>query len=361
MEKVYNFSAGPAMIPHEVLKKAQAEMLNYNNSGMSVMELSHRGKDFTNILNKAEELLRELMQIPDNYKVLFVQGGASAQFAMIPMNFSKNKKADYIDTGIWSKKAIAEAEKTMQVSVLLSGKSNNYTTIPDISNLKIDSEADFLHITTNNTIAGTQYHQLPKSNEVPIIADMSSDILSKHYQVSDFGMIYAGAQKNIGPSGFAVSIIREDLLERCSESIPNIFNYKKIADNGSMYNTPPTYGIYICKLVLEWLKEQGGVPAISERNDQKAALLYDFLDNSQLFRSPVSVESRSKMNIPFTTDSDEMDSLFIQEASAQGLMQLKGHRTVGGMRASIYNAMPIEGVEALLSFMKKFERNNATY
>lgn len=361
MEKVYNFSAGPAMIPQEVLKKAQAEMLNYNNSGMSVMELSHRGKDFTHILNKAEELLRELMQIPDNYKVLFVQGGASAQFGMIPMNFSKNKKADYIDTGIWSKKAIAEAEKTMKVSVLLSGKSNNYTAIPDISNLKIQPEADFLHITTNNTIAGTQYHHLPKSIEVPIIADMSSDILSKHYQVSDFGMIYAGAQKNIGPSGFAVSIIRQDLLERCSESIPNIFNYKKIADNGSMYNTPPTYGIYICKLVLEWLKKQGGVSAISEINNQKAALMYDFLDNSQLFRSPVSVESRSKMNIPFTTDSDELDSLFIQEASARGLMQLKGHRTVGGMRASIYNAMPIEGVEALLSFMKKFERNNATH
>lgn len=358
MDKLYNFSSGPAALPNEVMLQAQKEFVNFNKSGLSIMEMSHRGNEFGEVIEGARELMRELMQIPNSYEVLFMHGGASTQFALVPLNFSINKKACFIDTGVWSEKAINEASKSIKVQILASSKDECYTQIPDYDINDIESETDYLHITTNNTIYGTCYTEIPQCMEVPLIADMSSDILSKPYNIHQFGMVYAGAQKNIGPSGVAVCIIRKDLLEKVSDMIPNIFSYKKFAENHSMYNTPSTFSIYMCKLVLEWLKKKGGVEAIYPINLQKAKLLYDFIDNSSLFHSYVKPEHRSIMNVPFFTGNKALDEVFIQEANKNGLMQLKGHRTLGGMRASIYNAMPYEGVKALVAFMKKFEMDH---
>ena len=356
MNSVYNFSAGPAMLPPPVLEMVQKELRDYRNSGMSIMEMSHRGPQFTEVLEQAIALFREVMQIPDNYKVLFLQGGASLQFTMVPLNFAGGtaSKTGYVDTGVWSDKAIKEAQKLTPVEVLASSKEENYNYIPKVDLSKANG-LDYLHITTNNTIYGTRFPEIPLPAGIPLIGDMSSDILSKVYDVSQFGMIYAGAQKNIGPSGVVVAIIREDLLDRCKSTLPSMLNYKTIADNNSLYNTPNTFGIYVCKLVLEWLKEMGGIPVMEERNIQKAALLYDFLDNSTLFSATVQPPYRSIMNVPFITGDPSLDAQFITGAEAAGLTQLTGYRTVGGMRASIYNAMPIEGVQALVAFMKSFE------
>ncbi len=356
MNSVYNFSAGPAMLPPPVLEIVQKELRNYGNSGMSIMEMSHRGPQFTEVLEQAIALFREVMQIPDNYKVLFLQGGASLQFTMVPLNFAGGtaSKTGYIDTGVWSDKAIKEAQKLTQVEVLASSKDKNYNYIPQVDVSKA-AGLDYLHLTTNNTIYGTRFPELPLPAGIPLIADMSSDILSRNYNVSDFGMIYAGAQKNIGPSGVVIAIIREDLLQRCNPALPSMLSYKTIADNNSLYNTPNTFGIYVCKLVLEWLKEMGGIPVMEAMNLKKAALLYDFLDNSALFSATVQPPYRSIMNVPFVTGNPNLDAQFIAEAESAGLTQLTGYRTVGGMRASIYNAMPIEGVEALVAFMKAFE------
>ncbi len=357
-QRIYNFSAGPAALPHSVLQKVQKELLNYDNTGMSVMELSHRSAAFTQIINTATALIKELMQVPDNYKIIFVQGGASVHFALAPMNFANNKNADYADTGLWSYKAIKEAQKLIKVNTITTSRNDNYSFIPQIHKENISKQADYVHITTNNTIYGTQYTDVPDTGNVALIADMSSDILSKTYDISKFGMVYAGAQKNIGPSGFSICIIREDLLVRCPDDIPSIFNYKTIADNDSLYNTPPTFGIYVCGLVLQWLKEQGGVSTMEQINREKSALLYDFLDNSKLFKATILPPYRSIMNIPFTSGTESIDAQFVSNAEANGLKQLKGHRTVGGMRASIYNAMPLEGVKALIDFMKRFEMEN---
>lgn len=358
MSRVYNFSAGPAAIPEAVLQKAQAELLDYGHSGMSIMEMSHRGNAFTQVLDEATELLRELMQVSEDYDILFIPGGASAQFALIPMNFVVNKQADYVDTGVWSTKAINEAGRILDVNTIASSKDADYNYIPTLDTATFNPNADYFHITTNNTIYGTCYDTLPNTGKVPLIGDMSSDILSKEYDVSRFGMIYAGAQKNIGPAGLAICIIRKDLLDRCSSSLPNVFNYRTIAENESMYNTPPTFGIYMCKLVLEWLKAQGGVAAMEQVNLEKAACLYDFLDNASLFKSTVQPPFRSIMNVPFVTGSEALDAQFLKEAEQAGLTQLKGHRTTGGMRASIYNAMPLAGVQALVAFLKRFEMAN---
>jgi phosphoserine aminotransferase len=358
MNRVYNFSAGPSMLPLPVLEKAQKELLEYQNTGMSVMEMSHRSGAFQNIISEAESLLRNLMNIPDNYKVLFVQGGASLQFSMVPLNLFQNKKADYIHTGSWSKKAIAEAKKYGDVSVVASSEDKHFTYIPTVHQGMLDPGADYVHITTNNTIEGTVFKEIPDTGHVPLVADMSSNILSQEYDVSKFGIIYAGAQKNIGPAGLTVVIIREDLIGNAAPTCPVMLDYKIHAENDSLYNTPPTYSIYMAKLVFEWLTDLGGVPAIEEINRNKAKLLYDFLDESQLFASPVSPESRSIMNIPFTTPSPELDAAFLKGAKDRGLETLKGHRSVGGMRASIYNAMPIEGVQKLVAYMKEFEQSN---
>ncbi|WP_028401604.1 3-phosphoserine/phosphohydroxythreonine transaminase [Ectobacillus panaciterrae] len=358
MKRIYNFSAGPSMLPLPVLEKAQKELLDYRNTGMSVMEMSHRSGAFEEIISEAEALLRELMSIPDNYKVLFVQGGASLQFSMVPLNLFRNKKADYIHTGSWSKKAIAEAKKYGDVSVVASSEDKKFTYIPDVHRALLNQDADYVHITTNNTIEGTVFAELPDTGHLPLVADMSSDILSKHYDVSKAGVIYAGAQKNIGPAGLTVVIIREDLIGHADPTCPVMLDYSTHAANDSLYNTPPTYSIYMAKLVFEWLKELGGVPAIEEINRSKAKLLYDFLDESKLFASPISPESRSLMNIPFTTPSSELDAAFLKGAKERGLETLKGHRSVGGMRASIYNAMPTEGVQKLVEYMQEFERNN---
>jgi phosphoserine aminotransferase len=359
MERVYNFSAGPAVLPVEVLKKAASEMLDYKGSGVGVMELSHRGKEFTNIIQTAERHLREIMGIPDNYKVLFLQGGASLQFAMIPLNLmTKNKKADYVHTGQWSKKAIQEAKKYGEVNIVASSESDNFTRIPKLSPETFSKDADYFYIVTNNTIYGTVYKQLPDTGKVPIVADMSSNILSEAIDVSKFGVIFAGAQKNIGPAGVTIVIIRDDLMGAPLEHVPTLLNYKTHSDAGSLYNTPPTYSIYVAGLVFEWIKEKGGLSAIAKVNNQKAQILYDYLDNSQMFSSPVEKNSRSIMNVPFVTGNAELDVKFIKEASAIGLKTLKGHRTVGGMRASIYNAMPIDGVKTLVKFMAEFEKEN---
>lgn len=347
------------MLPLPVLEKAQKELLNYKGSGMSVMELSHRSQLFTEIITEAEQLLRELMQIPDNYKVLFLQGGASQQFAMVPMNIlTKSKKADYVVTGSWSQKALNEAKKFGDIRVIASSEENNFTYIPKIDPSMIDEEADYVHITTNNTIEGTAFRDIPDTGDVPLVADMSSNILSEEIDVSKFGIIYAGAQKNIGPAGLTVVIIREDLIGQAPESVPTMLNYKTHSDKGSLYNTPPTFAIYMAKLVFEWLKEIGGLQEIGKRNEEKANMLYQFIEKSNLFQSPVQKESRSIMNIPFVTGSSELDAKFVKEAQAKGLETLKGHRSVGGMRASIYNAMPVEGVEKLVAFMEQFEKNN---
>ncbi len=359
MARAYNFSAGPATLPEAVLKKAAAEMTDYQGSGMSVMELSHRGKEFTAIIETAEANIRELMGIPENYKVLFLQGGASMQFASIPLNLmTKNKKADYVHTGQWTKKAIAEAKKYGEVNVVATAEEDNFTSIPTLDPKTFTKDADYFYIVTNNTIYGTAYNELPDTGNVPLIADMSSNILSEPIDVTKFGVIFAGAQKNIGPAGVTLVIIREDLVGQACKDVPTLLNYKSQVDAGSMCNTPPTYGIYLAGLVFEWIKENGGLDAMKKRNEEKAAVLYDFLETSKLFNCPVKKENQSLMNVPFVTGNDNLDAKFIKEAAAANLKTLKGHRTVGGMRASIYNAMPKEGVVALVEFMKKFEQEN---
>ena len=360
MSRVYNFSAGPSMLPEEVLKKAAAEMLDYEGSGQSVMEMSHRSKVFDSIIKGAEALLRELMNIPDNYKVLFLQGGASTQFAAIPLNFMNGSgKADYVITGQWAKKACAEAQKYGEVNIVASSADKTFSYIPKLDKSIFTPDADYFYICMNNTIYGTVYHELPDTGNVPLIADISSCFLSEPLDVTKFGMVYGGAQKNVAPAGLTICIIREDLLGKARDITPTMLNYQIQADNNSLYNTPPCYTIYICKLVLEWLKENGGLTAMQERNVKKAKLLYDYLDNSKMFHGTVVPEDRSLMNVPFVTDSDELNAKFVKEAEAAGLVNLKGHRTVGGMRASIYNAMPYEGVKALVEFMEKFEKENS--
>lgn len=358
-QRVFNFSAGPGVIFEEVLQKAADEMLNQGGSGMSVMEMSHRSKPFETIIFGAEALLREIMKIPDNYKIMFLQGGASSQFAMVPMNLMKNKKADFILTGQWAKKAFSEAKKYGECRVVASSEDKVYSYIPKTSPSDFDKDADYVHICLNNTIYGTKFPQLPDTNGIDIVCDMSSSILSEPVDVSKYAVIFAGAQKNMGPAGLTVVIIREDLIsESLDNSVPTMFNYKTHIDNDSMYNTPPTYAIYICKLVLEHIKALGGLEAMKEINEKKAKILYDFLDSSKMFKATVQAPFRSMMNVPFVTGDKELDAKFIKEASVNGFVNLKGHRTVGGMRASIYNAMPIEGVKALVEFMKKFEQEN---
>lgn len=353
---IYNFSAGPAILPQEVLKKAQASLLNYEDSGMSIMELSHRSSLFLDVINQAEQLLRDLMKIPENYKVLFMQGGASLQFSMIPLNFAQHKKALYVHTGAWAKKAIQAAKMVpnVEVEVIATGEATNFTAIPSLPE-ELDQEAAYVHITTNETIGGVAFQTIPDTQDIPLIADMSSNILSNDYQVEDFAMIYAGAQKNIGPAGLTVVIIREDFLNDTPIFSP-MLDYAVQAKNESMYNTPPTFAIYMAGLVFEWLKEQGGVPAILKKNQEKANVLYDALEASNLFSSPVDPASRSLTNIPFVTGDDAIDKLFVKEATAAGFENLKGHRSVGGMRASLYNAFPLEGVQALVEFMHTFEQ-----
>lgn len=358
MERFWNFSAGPSTLPVPVLEKAAKELVVYNNAGMSVMEMSHRSKVYLEIIQSAEKLLRELMSVPDNYKVLFLQGGASTQFAMVPLNLFVNKKADYVKTGQWAKKAISEAGRYGEVNVVASSEDKTFSYIPELDKSKFSPDADYFHITLNNTIYGTRFTQLPDTGNVPIVTDMSSNILSEVVDVSKFGLIYAGAQKNIGPAGVTVVIIREDLIGHALDITPTMLNYKIHAENDSMYNTPPTYGIYVAKLVFEWLKENGGIPAMQKINEEKAAILYNYLDDSSLFKGTVAAKDRSLMNIPFITGNDELDSKFVKEAEKAGLVNLKGHRSVGGMRASIYNPMPIEGVKVLVDFMKKFESDN---
>ena len=359
MARVYNFSAGPAVLPESVLKKAASELVEYQDSGMSVMEMSHRGKHFEKIINDTEAVLRDIMNIPSNYKVLFLQGGASLQFAMVPMNlFGKTKKCDMIHTGTWTKKAMAEAKRFGTVNILASSEDKKFSYIPKVDKSKYSPDADYFYICSNNTIEGTRFATFPDTGNVPLVADMSSNILSELMDVSRFGIIFAGAQKNIGPAGLTIVIIREDLVGHPLDITPTMLDYKTHVDDGSMFNTPPTYCIYIAKLVFELIKEQGGIPGIEAVNKKKAALLYDYLDASKLFKATVPVEDRSIMNIPFVTGSDEIDAKFIKEATAAGLVTLKGHRSVGGMRASIYNAMPLEGVQKLVQFMEKFEKNN---
>lgn len=360
MSRVYNFSAGPSMLPLEVLEKAQAELLDYKGSGQSVMEMSHRSKVFDDIIKEAESLFRELMNIPDNYKVLFLQGGASTQFAAIPLNFmQKNKKADYIITGVWAKKAFQEAQKYGTPRAVASSADKTFSYIPKVSKEDIDPEADYVYYCMNNTIYGTKFPYIPETGNVPLIADISSCFLSEPLDVTKFAMVYGGAQKNVAPAGLVVAIIREDMLGNAADITPTMLNYKIQADADSLYNTPPCFTIYMCKLVLEWIKEQGGLEAIKANNVKKAGILYDFLDNSKLFKSVIPVEDRSLMNIPFITGNEELDAKFVKEATAAGFINIKGHRTTGGMRASCYNAMPIEGVEKLVEFTKEFEKANS--
>ena len=346
------------MLPQSVLEKAQKELLNYADSGMSVMELSHRSGLFTDIIQKAEETLRRLMGIPDNYKVLFLQGGATLQFSMVPMNLKRNGKAGYVNTGSWSKKAMNEAKKFLEVEVIASSEDENFTYIPQLDKEMFDPEYDYIHITTNNTIEGTVFTEIPDTGDIPLVADMSSNILSEEIDVTKFGLIYAGAQKNIGPAGLTIVIIREDLIGNAEADCPVMLDYKTHSDSGSLYNTPPTFPIYMASLVFDWLEELGGIQAMEEINHKKAAILYDFLDQSEFFTSPVAKNSRSLMNIPFVTPTKELDALFLEEAKANGLETLKGHRSVGGMRASIYNAMPITGVERLVEVMADFEKKH---
>ncbi|WP_097026943.1 3-phosphoserine/phosphohydroxythreonine transaminase [Clostridium peptidivorans] len=359
MSRVYNFSAGPAVLPEEVLKEAAEEMLDYHGIGMSVMEMSHRSKAFEEIIGGAEKSLRDLMSIPDNYKVLFLQGGGYQQFAMIPMNLMKNKVADYINTGQWAKKALLEAKIYGKVNVIASSEDKDYSYIPNLKGLKISDDADYVYICHNNTIYGTKYNELPDTGDRILVADMSSDILSEPIDVTKYGLIFAGAQKNIGPAGVVIVIIREDLItEDVLPGTPTMLKYKTHADNNSLFNTPPAYGIYICDKVFKWIQNKGGLEAMKKINEEKAAILYEYLDSSSMFKGTVVKKDRSLMNVPFITGSDELDAKFVKEAKAAGFENLKGHRTVGGMRASIYNAMPIEGVKALVEFMKKFEEEN---
>ena len=360
MDRVFNFSAGPSTMPESVLKQAAAEMLNYKGSGMSVMEMSHRSKVFIEIADNSHALLKEIMNIPDNYKILFLQGGASLQFAMIPLNLmTANKKIDIMDTGNWAAQAIKEAKRFGEVNIVASSKETNYDHIPELDPAKFDSAADYFHITSNNTIYGTRMtNNWPDTGDVPIVCDMSSNILSEVYDVSKFGLIYAGAQKNMGPAGVTAVIIREDLLARTPEELPTMMKYSTHVNADSMYNTPPTYALYLLGLVCQWVKDLGGVAAMQKINEEKAKILYDAIDDSKLFKGTVAVKDRSLMNITFVTGNEELDSKFVKEAEKLGMVNLKGYRTVGGMRASMYNAMPVEGAKALAEFMKKFEVEN---
>lgn len=361
MKRVYNFSAGPSMLPETVLRRAADEMLDYKGFGQSVMEMSHRSSEYEGIISSAESLLREVMGIPRNYKVLFLQGGAASQFAMVPLNLmNRNKKADFVLTGQWATKAYKEAARYGEANLVASSKDKTFTYIPELDPATFSKDADYFHICMNNTIYGTVYTKLPETGNVPLVADVSSCILSTPIDVSKFGLLYAGAQKNMGPAGLTTVIVREDLIGNAMEFTPTMLNYKTHADNGSMYNTPPCYSIYICMLVLDWIKNTvGGLAEMEKINRKKAGLLYDFLDSSKLFHGTVVPKDRSLMNIPFVTGNPEMDAKFVAEAKAEGFVNLKGHRTVGGMRASIYNAMPVEGVEKLVALMTEFERKNA--
>lgn len=356
MTTIYNFAAGPAVLPKEVLETARDEVLDWHGCGVSVMEMSHRGKEFAQILHEAESDFRELLAIPSNYKVLFLQGGATQQFAMIPMNLLGNKTStDYLNTGIWSQKAIDEASKFCHVNVVASGADKNFTYAPAQSEWKLNKDAAYVHYTSNETIGGVEIFWTPQTGDVPLVADMSSHILSRPIDLSQYGLIYAGAQKNIGPAGLTIVIVREDLIGHAKVGTPTMLDYKTHADNDSMYNTPPTYGIYMAGLVFKLLKKQGGLAAMEQRNIAKAKMLYDYLDASDFYHSPVAYENRSRMNVPFTLKNSSLDEAFLKQAQVRGLLQLKGHKLVGGMRASIYNAMPIEGVQALVTFMREFE------
>ena len=361
MKRVYNFSAGPSVLPEQVLRRAADEMLDYQGSGQSVMEMSHRSKVYEGIIHSAESLLREVMAIPSNYKVLFLQGGASTQFAMVPMNLMTGSgKADFVLTGQWATKAQKEAARYGTANIVASSKDKTFSYIPELDPSTFTKDADYFHICLNNTIYGTKYHTLPETGDVPLVADVSSCILSEPIDVSKFGLLYAGAQKNMGPAGLTVVIVREDLVGHAMEITPTMLNYQTHVDNGSMFNTPPCYSIYICMLVLDWLKNEiGGLEEMKKINEKKAGILYDFLDQSKLFHGTVVKKDRSLMNVPFVTGNEEMDAKFVKEAAAADFVNLKGHRSVGGMRASIYNAMPTEGVEKLVEFMKAFEKNNA--
>ncbi len=359
MSRPYNFSAGPAMLPAAVLEQAKAELLDWQGSGMSVMEMSHRGKEFMSIAKQAEADLRELLKIPESYKVLFLQGGATAQFAMVPMNLLRGKdRADYLNTGLWSKKAIAEGKRYCQVNVVASSEATKFTTVPPRPDWQCDPRAAYFHFTPNETINGVEIHHIPEISEVPLVADMSSTLLSRPLDIAKFGLIYAGAQKNIGPAGLTLVIVREDLLGEASSLTPSVFNYKTQADNGSMLNTPPTYAWYIAGLVFHWLKAQGGLEMMARRNQRKAELLYTAIDQSGFYKNPIDPAYRSWMNVPFTLPDPALDKPFLSEARAEGLLALAGHRSVGGMRASIYNAMPEEGVQALIHFMDDFARRH---
>ena len=359
MERTYNFSAGPAMLPWEVLEQAHDELTNWHGCGMSVMEMTHRGKDFSTIIAQAEADLRELMDIPANYKVLFLQGGATMQFAQIPLNLLGGRSADYLVSGAWSKKAFKEALKVGTAHLAASSESNNFTRLPDISELELDPQAAYFHLCTNETVHGVEVHDLATYNPaVPVVADMSSHILSRPVDVSQYGMIYGGAQKNVGPAGLTLVIVREDLLGHAPANLPTMLDYKVQADNGSMLNTPPTYAIYVAGLVFQWLKQQGGLAAMEQTNIAKAKLLYDAIDTSLLYHNPVDPACRSRMNVPFTLTKADLDERFIAEAKEQGIVSIKGHKMVGGMRASIYNAMPLQGVQVLVDFMREFERRH---
>jgi phosphoserine aminotransferase len=359
MKRVFNFSAGPAVLPVEVLEQAREEMLDWHGTGMSVMEMSHRGKEFISIHAQAEKDVRELLGVPANYKVLFMQGGAIGENAIVPMNLLRGLKgADYINTGEWSKKSIKEAKKYATVNVAATGEAANFTSIPERGTWQLDPNAAYVHICSNETIGGVQYHFTPDTGAVPLVADMSSDILSRPVDVGKYGLIYGGAQKNMGPAGLTLVIVREDLIGQALPATPTAFDYKQQADNDSMYNTPPTYAIYIAGLVFQWIKKQGGLKAMDAHNRKKAALLYDYLDSTRFYSNPVARADRSLMNVPFKLPNESLDESFLKGAQALGMLQLKGHRSVGGMRASIYNAMPIAGVEALVAYMKEFERKN---
>ncbi len=356
MTRVFNFSAGPATLPESVLRQAAAEMLDWHGSGMGVMEMSHRGKEFISIAYEAEALLRELLAVPAGYKVLFMQGGAIAENAIVPMNMLRGRSsADYIDTGEWSKKSIKEAKKYARVNVAASSADSGYTTIPDRAGWKLDPDAAYVHICSNETIGGVEFQHTPDVGTVPLVADMSSNLLSRPVDVAKYGLIYGGAQKNIGPAGLTIVIVRDDLIGQALPATPTAFDYKTVADNESMYNTPPTYAIYIAGLVFHWIKAQGGLAAMAAHNQAKAALLYDYLDATGFYSAPVARDCRSWMNVPFKLHDETLDTAFLKGAEARGMVQLKGHRAVGGMRASIYNAMPLAGVQALVAYMREFE------
>lgn len=358
-DRVYNFSAGPSMLPLAVLEKVKEELLNYDGTGQSVMEMSHRSEAFKKIAADAESNLRDLMQIPDNYKVLFLQGGGTLQFSMVPLNLLKeSKKADYVVTGTWAKKAYKEACKFGDIKVAASSEADTFTWVPKVTKDDFRPDADYVYITTNNTIYGTAYNYVPETGDIPLVADMSSNILSTPVDVSKFGIIWAGAQKNVGPAGVTIVIVREDLIGNADESVPTYLDYKVHADNDSMYNTPPCFAIYVAGEVFKYIKETGGLEAMEKRNREKAAKLYDYIDESQMFNCPVAKEDRSLMNVVFVTGNADLDKKFVAEAKAKGLVNLSGHRSIGGMRASIYNAMPMEGIDALIEFMKEFEADN---